>query len=154
MNHFVTPEVKDSKLISVTSWCGSTSRQWYKIICTDKERKQRRVEELRKEKQDQEMAECTFRPQTITRSSKKVTARLGLIFLRIEARAIERLAIVLNTTNSLIRNCTFLANCCLYHFPGESFKSGNYEFFWELVSSRKSATGSPWILFSRWAGPW
>ncbi|XP_024367520.1 uncharacterized protein [Physcomitrium patens] len=49
----------------------TTSRQWYKIICTDKERKQRRVEELRKEKQDQEMAECTFRPQTITRSSKK-----------------------------------------------------------------------------------
>jgi hypothetical protein len=51
---------------------GSTSRQWYKIICTDKERKQRRVEELRKEKQDQEMAECTFRPELVTRGTKKV----------------------------------------------------------------------------------
>jgi hypothetical protein len=51
---------------------GSTSRQWYKIICTDNERKQRRVEELRKEKQDQEMAECTFRPELVTRGSKKV----------------------------------------------------------------------------------
>ena len=51
---------------------GSNSLQWYKIICTDKEVKQRRVEELRKEKQDQEMAECTFRPELLTRGSKKV----------------------------------------------------------------------------------
>lgn len=30
------------------------------------------MEELRKEKQDQEMAECTFRPELVTRGSKKV----------------------------------------------------------------------------------
>lgn len=51
----------------------SSSQQWYEIICSDRERKQRRVEELRKERQKKEMAECTFRPDLITRSFKKVT---------------------------------------------------------------------------------
>lgn len=51
---------------------GSSSQQWYEIICSDRERKQRRVEELRKERQRKEMAECTFRPDLVTRSFKKV----------------------------------------------------------------------------------
>jgi len=58
----------------------STSRQWYKIICIDKERRQQRVEELRKEKQDQEMAECTFRPELMTKGSKKVILVVMFLF--------------------------------------------------------------------------
>jgi hypothetical protein len=47
--------------------------QWYKLICMDREERQRKVEEMCKEKQDMEMAQCTFRPELFSRGTRKVT---------------------------------------------------------------------------------
>jgi hypothetical protein len=39
----------------------------------DREERQRKVEEMCKEKQDMEMAQCTFRPELFSRGTRKVT---------------------------------------------------------------------------------
>lgn len=40
----------------------SSRYQWYKMILRDRAKWQTKVEDLRKEKQKAELAECTFRP--------------------------------------------------------------------------------------------
>eukprot|EP00249_Psilotum_nudum_P028308 c37171_g1_i1 orf=89-523(+) len=40
----------------------SNSRQWYRLLLFDRERRQSKIEAMRKERQSQELAECTFRP--------------------------------------------------------------------------------------------
>jgi len=52
--------------------CSSNS-QWYKLICMDREERQQKIEEMCKEKQDVEMAQCTFRPDRFSRGTRKVT---------------------------------------------------------------------------------
>ncbi|CAM6056371.1 unnamed protein product [Sphagnum tenellum] len=49
----------------------NSSRQWYKLICMDRERRQQKVEEMRKERQEMEMSQCTFRPELISRGTIK-----------------------------------------------------------------------------------
>jgi hypothetical protein len=39
----------------------------------DRERRQQKVEEMRKERQEMEMSQCTFRPELISRGTIKVT---------------------------------------------------------------------------------
>ncbi|KAJ7537510.1 hypothetical protein O6H91_11G008900 [Diphasiastrum complanatum] len=48
----------------------SSNNQWYRLILLDNERKQAKVEVLRKERQNLEMAECTFKPLILTRTDK------------------------------------------------------------------------------------
>ncbi|KAI5065911.1 hypothetical protein GOP47_0018535 [Adiantum capillus-veneris] len=38
------------------------TRHWYRLVLSDRERRQAKIEALRKEKENQELAECTFRP--------------------------------------------------------------------------------------------
>jgi hypothetical protein len=38
------------------------TRHWYRLVLSDKERKQAKLDALRKEKESQELSECTFRP--------------------------------------------------------------------------------------------
>ncbi|CAM6029269.1 unnamed protein product [Sphagnum balticum] len=45
--------------------------QWYKLICMDREERQRKVEEMCREKQDMEMVQCTFRPELFSRGTRK-----------------------------------------------------------------------------------
>lgn len=53
----------------------STRHQWYKMILLDRAKWQAKVETLRKEKQKQELAECTFRPSIHSTNSR---GHLGL----------------------------------------------------------------------------
>jgi hypothetical protein len=56
--------------------CDSTHNQWFKIIISELAKRQQKVEEWRKERQEQEMAECTFKPELI--STYRVKKALAL----------------------------------------------------------------------------
>jgi len=49
----------------------SSSDQWYDIILRDAEKRQQKVEALRKERQKIEMQECTFAPEFLTKPSRR-----------------------------------------------------------------------------------
>eukprot|EP01018_Ginkgo_biloba_P031567 Gb_12710 [translate_table: standard] len=53
----------------------SNGRKWYEIVLSERERKLARLEAMRKQKEDQELAECTFKP-SIHGKSAKGTPRL------------------------------------------------------------------------------
>lgn len=46
------------------------TRHWYRLVLSDRERRQAKIEALRKEKESQELAECTFRPSLHKKDSK------------------------------------------------------------------------------------
>lgn len=72
-------ECEGFKLGWIPDWDCSTSDQWYNIILRDNEKRQQKVEALRKERQKIEMKECTFAPEFLTKPSRrlrKVTSHL------------------------------------------------------------------------------
>ena len=53
------------------------SQNWYKLVMSERERRQARIEALRKEKENEELAECTFKP-SLHKKDCKGSASVGL----------------------------------------------------------------------------